>query len=66
MTTAPTLDHCRHCGGRVRDFDSDGYERPDGQRGHQTCDQAAADDLTGAAVSVRTAYAFGDWPPEPS
>lgn len=36
------LDCCRLCGAPVRDFERDGYEREDGQRGHFTCDAEVA------------------------
>jgi hypothetical protein len=35
-----TLDNCRVCGGRITDFEPDGYERENGQRGHFSCDKA--------------------------
>ena len=35
-----TLDNCQGCGKRVTDFDPDGFEGSDGQRGHYTCGQA--------------------------
>lgn len=32
-----SLDNCAVCGNPVPDFDLDGYEAADGQRGHHTC-----------------------------
>jgi hypothetical protein len=34
-SAAARLDYCAGCGGRVTDFDPDGFEAPDGQRGHR-------------------------------
>ena len=39
------LDHCRVCGRVVADFEPDGYEREDGQRGHRACDESALSSL---------------------
>ena len=35
-----TLDNCQGCGQRVTDYDQNGFEGDDGQRGHYTCGQA--------------------------
>ena len=34
-----TLDNCKGCGQRVTDYDPNGFEGDDGQRGHFTCGQ---------------------------
>ena len=34
-----TPDNCKGCGERVKDFDPDGFEGDDAQRGHFTCGQ---------------------------
>lgn len=39
-----TLDNCKGCGKRVKDFDPDGFEGDDGQRGHFTCGQVPVSD----------------------
>ena len=33
------LDNCKGCGERVTDYDPDGFEGDDAQRGHYTCGQ---------------------------
>jgi len=41
------FDHCPWCAGRIRDLDPDGYEAPDGQRGHLSCQASGAPLPTG-------------------
>lgn len=38
-----SLDECRKCGVRVKDFERDGYEGESGQRGHFTCEGDSPD-----------------------
>lgn len=39
-----TLDNCKGCGERVTDYDPNGFEGDDAQRGHFTCGQVPLSD----------------------
>ena len=54
VNEAPSLDVCKGCGERVTDFDPNGFEGEDAQRGHFTCGQRPSDRLT---ITSLTDYA---------
>lgn len=54
-----SLDECRVCGQRVKDFERGGYEDESAQRGHYVCDGDAAT-IMGETGIIYVCAACGD------
>ena len=55
------LDNCKGCGERVKDFDPDGFEGADAQRGHFACGQVPVAEVTmSVTVSLHAAGCLPD------